>query len=112
MDNLFRDLDPTGDDERLDPLAGGGPVRIERIVSHGHRSPDGFWYDQAEAEWVALLRGAARIAFADGREVRLAPGDHLLLPPHTRHRVAWTDPDRPTVWLAVFYPGGDPPTSA
>jgi cupin 2 domain-containing protein len=23
--------------------------------------------------------------------------------PHRRHRVAWTTPDEPTVWLAIFY---------
>jgi len=105
MDNLFRDTEGGGD-ERVDRLARGDGVRIERIVSHGHRSPDGFWYDQRETEWVALLTGAARIAFDDGREVRLTPGDHLLLPAHTRHRVAWTDPAQATVWLAVFYPEG------
>jgi len=107
VDNLFRDLAARGADERVDLLARGDGVRVERIVSHGQRSPDGFWYDQAESEWVVLLSGSARIAFADGREVRLTPGDHLLLPPHTRHRVVWTDPARATVWLAVFYPDGD-----
>ncbi len=106
MDNLFRDTGAGGGGERVDRLAGVGRVRVERIVSHGHRSPDGFWYDQEEAEWVALLAGAARIAFAGGREITLTPGDHLLIPAHTRHRVAWTDPAQATVWLAVFYPDG------
>jgi len=103
VDNLLRDTE-TGAEERVDLLARGKQVRVERIVSHGHSSPEGFWYDQAEAEWVALLSGAARIGFADGREVSLTPGDHLHLPPHTRHRVTWTDPTRATVWLAVFFP--------
>ncbi len=103
MDNLFCDTRPAGDGERIDRLASGRGVRVERIVSHGHRSPPGFWYDQAEAEWVVLLAGGARLAFDDGREVTLTPGDHLLLPPHTRHRVAWTDPTQATIWLAVFY---------
>jgi len=103
VDNLFRDTE-TGGDERVDLLAAGNGVRVERIVSHGHCSPAGFWYDQGEAEWVVLLSGAARIGFADGSEVTLTPGDHLHLPAHTRHRVTWTDPARATVWLAVFYP--------
>ena len=30
----------------------------------------------------------------------LAPGDYVLIPPHVRHRVEWTDADEPTVWLA------------
>jgi len=105
VDNLYRDT-AAGEVERVDRLAGSDGVRIERIVSHGHCSPDGFWYDQPESEWVVLLAGCARIAYDDGREVSLTPGDHLLLPPHTRHRVAGTDPARATVWLAVFYPGG------
>ncbi|PJB94846.1 MAG: hypothetical protein CO080_11050, partial [Nitrospirae bacterium CG_4_9_14_0_8_um_filter_70_14] len=101
MDNLFRDTEVSGVGERVEQLAGSGAVRIERIVSSGQSSPAGFWYDQAESEWVVLLRGAARIGFADGREVHLTPGDHLLLPPHTRHRLAWTDPHQPSVWLAI-----------
>ena len=88
--------------EVFDTLAAAGPVRIERIVSHGQASPEDFWYDQAQAEWVMVVQGAARLAFADG-EVALAAGDWLTIPAHCRHRVAWTAPDQDTVWLAVFY---------
>ena len=58
--------------EVFDTPAAAGPVRIERIVSHGQASPEGFWYDQAQAEWVMVVQ-AARLAFADG-EVALAAG--------------------------------------
>ena len=78
-----------------------GAVRIERIVSNGHISPDGFWYDQDEHEWVLLLEGEAEIEFAESEPVHLTRGDTLNLPAHTRHRVASTS--RPAVWLAVFY---------
>jgi cupin 2 domain-containing protein len=79
-------------------------LRIERIVSLGQASPPGFWYDQREGEWVVLLAGAARLRFADEAEPRLLrPGDILDIAPHRRHRVEWTDPQTPTVWLAVFY---------
>ncbi len=27
----------------------------------------------------------------------------MLIPAGVRHRVAWTDPERPTIWLAVHY---------
>jgi cupin 2 domain-containing protein len=101
--NLLRDLPPGGAGELIERLAGNGAVRIERIVSRGEASPDGFWYDQAEAEFVLVLSGAARLSFADGEVTALAPGDWLDIPPHRRHRVDWTDPDQPTVWLAVFY---------
>jgi cupin 2 domain-containing protein len=80
-------------------------LRIERIVSHGHAGPPGFWYDQPGGEWIVLLAGAARLAFADEASPReLAPGDHLDIAPHRRHRVEWTAPDQPTIWLAVHYP--------
>ena len=79
-------------------------LRLERIVSLGQASPPGFWYDQPEGEWVLLLAGAARLRFADETEARLlGPGDWLDIAPHRRHRVDWTDPENPTVWLAVSY---------
>lgn len=101
--NLLRDLSDARAGEIAERLAGNGAVRIERIVSHGQASPDGFWYDQDEAEFVVVLEGAARLEFADGEVVAMAAGDWADIAPHRRHRVAWTDPDRPTVWLAVFY---------
>ena len=79
-------------------------VRIERIVSTGQCSPPDFWYDQPEGEWVVVLRGAARLRFADEAEARRrGPGDFVDIAPHRRRRVEWTTPDEATVWLAVFY---------
>jgi cupin 2 domain-containing protein len=90
--------------ERVDTLLTTPGLRIGRIVSRGQASPPGFWYDQAEAEWVVLLAGSARLRFADEIEARvLGPGDWVDIAPHRRHRVEWTDPMVPTVWLAVFY---------
>jgi cupin 2 domain-containing protein len=96
--NLLRDLPAVAAAEIVDTLVGGPPVRIERIVSHGHQSPEGFWYDQDEAEFVVVLAGAARLRFADEDATRtLHPGDWLHIAAHRRHRVEWTDPARPTV---------------
>lgn len=79
-------------------------LRIERIVSRGHRSPDSFWYEQEENEWVLVLSGRARLEIeGDTTETALGPGDHLLIPAGKKHRVAWTDPREHTVWLAVFF---------
>lgn len=79
-------------------------VRMERIVSRGHASPEGFWYDQLQHEFILLLRGAARLRFEDEDSiVELKPGDYLIIPAGCRHRVEWTSPDEPTVWLAVHY---------
>ncbi len=77
-------------------------VRIERIVSQGNASPEGFWYDQPEHEWVLLLQGAARLRLED-QTVELKPGDFVNIPAHKKHRVEWTAPDEATIWLAVWY---------
>ncbi|MEO8496473.1 MAG: cupin domain-containing protein, partial [Planctomycetota bacterium] len=65
-------------------------------------SAEGFWYNQQEHEWVVVLQGAARLQFED-ELVELRPGDFVNIPAHRKHRVEWTTPDEPTIWLAVFY---------
>ena len=100
---LLAQLPPPGADEAVDLLLTTPGVRIERIVSHGHASPPGFWYDQPEDEWVLVVSGSASIGFEDGSEQHLGPGDWLTLPAHRRHRVLRTA--SPTVWLAVFVGG-------
>ncbi|MBX3439652.1 MAG: cupin domain-containing protein [Planctomycetaceae bacterium] len=85
-------------------------VRIERIVSYGHTSAPGFWYDQDELEWVTLLAGEARLLFeGETSPLSMAPGDQVTIPAHRRHRVEWTTPREPTVWLAVFIRETNPP---
>lgn len=102
--NLFADLSAQSDHEVFSAILSRPALRIERIVSHGQASPDGFWYDQPHGEWVLVLAGMARLRFADESASRtLVPGDHVDIPPHRRHRVDWTDPAQPTVWLAVHY---------
>jgi len=104
--NIFADL-PLAPEaaERLETLLARPGLRIERIVSSGQASPAGFWYQQAEAEWVLLLSGAALLRFEDETEARrLHPGDWLHIEPRRRHRVDWTDAEAPTVWLAVHFP--------
>lgn len=102
MNNLLADLPPSLGEELVTVLTQGAHVRIERIVSHGHSSPEGFWYDQQENEWVAVLSGRARLQF-ESATVELAAGDFIDIPAHRKHRVAWTTPAEPTVWLAVYY---------
>ncbi len=95
-------LAPTA--EIFETLTDSGKVRIERIVSHSSRSPEGFWYDQEESEWVIVLTGSAGLRFEGDDEVLvLKPGDWVDIPAHWKHRVEWTDPVQKTVWLAVFY---------
>jgi cupin 2 domain-containing protein len=78
-------------------------VRIERIVSNGHASPDSFWYDQDQHEWVMLVQGEAVLAIEGQPDVHLKAGEYVNIPAHVRHRVVRTAPDQTTVWLAVFY---------
>lgn len=91
-------------EEQFETLARSGAVRVERIVSRGHRSAPDFWYDQNEDEFVLLVSGAARLMFADGAVHELRAGDWMNIPAHVRHRVDWTDDTAFTVWLAVFSP--------
>src|SRR5260370_38091631 len=102
--NLLTDLLANLPDELFTTLLEAANVCIERIVSHGQISPDGFWYDQDQHEWIVLLKGAARLEFEDGI-IELKPGDTMNIPAHTKHRVEWTTPDEPTIWLAIHYAG-------
>lgn len=103
--NLFAALPDAGGPEQHDALCTGDHTRIERIVSPpGYADPPDRWYDQDWDEWVVLLSGSAGLRFADEPAPRLLnSGDYLPIPAHVRHRVEWTDAERPTVWLAVHY---------
>lgn len=102
--NLFQQIPAVLTDELVEILSRSSQVRIERIISRGHASPPGFWYDQDWHEFVLLVSGRARLTFADGlRTVELAAGDWLDIRARDRHRVEWTDPERETVWLVVHY---------
>lgn len=108
--NIFADLPTTLAGERVDAFLSAPGLRIERIVSTGQASPEGFWYDQPEDEWVIVLSGSARLLVEGEAEPRLLrPGDWLHLQARLRHRVEWTDPDRPTVWLAMHFKAGAAP---
>ena len=103
--NLLADLPADSSDEVVETLLRAPGARVERIVSRGQASPAGFWYEQAEREWVVVLRGAGRVRFEDGRVVEMRAGDWLDIPAGARHRVEWTTPDEVTVWLAVWVGG-------
>lgn len=90
--------------ELVEILASGKNIRVERIISEGHCSESGFWYDDPSAEWVTVLSGEAQLRFeVDKKLVHLRQGDHITIAPHEKHRVEWTTPDEQTVWLAVYF---------
>ncbi|MFC3153183.1 cupin domain-containing protein [Litoribrevibacter euphylliae] len=103
MKNMFQNIPNDLSSEVFEDLIKHNDVRIERIISKGHSSPDQGWYDQEEHEWVMVLQGAGTLEFEDGSTQTLKAGDYLNIPAHTKHKVSWTDPDQITIWLAVFY---------
>jgi cupin 2 domain-containing protein len=102
MGNLFRDIPAQLPVELTETLLHAATIRVERIVSLGHVSPPESWYDQQQHELVFVLQGAARLRL-ENESVELAAGDWLNIPAHQKHRVEWTTPDLPTIWLAIFY---------
>ena len=103
LTNLHADIPAELPEELVETLLREPGLRIERIVSLGHASPEGFWYDQRDGELVLLVKGAARLRFEGQEPIELQPGSFVNIPAHRRHRVEWTDPDHPTIWLAVHY---------
>ena len=100
LDNIPADLP----EELFETICSSENVKIERIVSRGHASPEGFWYDQDTNEFVLVVQGSAGIKLEGQQEiVELRPGDYINIGAHVRHRVEWTDPSRKTIWLAVHY---------
>jgi cupin 2 domain-containing protein len=102
-DNIFNNIPDIITQELFESLEDHNNLKIERIISQGHCTPAGQWYDQDWNEWVLLVQGEATISYQDGLTVSLQAGDYLMIPAHTRHRVAWTQPDQTTIWLAIHF---------
>jgi cupin 2 domain-containing protein len=103
MGNIFDNIPESLPAEIFESLIVASGVRVERIISKGHTSPEAGWYDQALSEWVMVLKGKALIDFAEKPAVTLVEGDYIDIKAHEKHRVQWTDPDRETIWLAIHY---------
>jgi cupin 2 domain-containing protein len=100
--SILADVPTDLPEELIQVLLDEPNVRIERIVSKGHKSEEGFWYDQEQSEWVLLIAGAARLQFED-ETIDMTPGSFINIPAHRRHRVVWTDPEQPAIWVAVWW---------
>jgi cupin 2 domain-containing protein len=103
IQNIFEEIPDNLENEIFEQLIGNAHVKIEKIISKGHKSPESGWYDQEEDEWVMVLKGEAKLSFEDQTSVHLREGDFINIPSHQKHRVEWTKPDEVTVWLAVHY---------
>jgi len=102
MKNLFDAIPKDIPEELIETVSGNENVHIERIVSHGHCSEEGFWYDQESDEFILLLEGEAELEFEDDT-IHLKKGDYLTIKAHQKHRVKWTTPHQSTIWLAVYF---------
>jgi cupin 2 domain-containing protein len=102
--NIYSDIQKHAPDEILENIIQTDQFKIERIISRGHATAEGEWYDQDKNEWVLVLKGNAGLLFEGSDEnVTMKTGDYINIPAHQKHRVEWTDPEEETVWLAVHY---------
>ena len=102
-DNIFEAIPKNIEAEVFEHLVDAENIKIERIISKGHRSPETGWYDQDTNEWLIVLKGVANLLFDDGSNLQLKTGDFTTIVAHKRHKVDWTTPDTETIWLAVHY---------
>lgn len=101
--NIYSVMPANPGKETIEQLLKKNDIKIERIISKGHKSPENGWYDQEINEWVLVLKGKATLAFEDQTSIDLIEGSYINIPAHTKHKVTWTDPDRETIWLAIHY---------
>lgn len=104
MGSLLEGIPKELSEEVFDTIYSTDNVMIERIVSRGHASPEGFWYDQKKNEFVLVVKGSAGLKLENENDiVVLKPGDYFNIGAHVKHRVEWTDSTCETIWLAVYY---------
>lgn len=103
MNNVFNNIPQDIDFEVFEQIVNSDKIKIERIISKGHHSPESGWYDQEQNEWVMILAGEAILSFIDGSDIAMKKGDYINIPAHKKHKVKWTAPDVETIWLAVYY---------
>ena len=102
--NLFEDLPLDSTTELFENLLQNDSITIERIISEGHSTPPGEWFDQDSDEWVILLQGSASLLFKEeATSVTMKPGDYAYIAAHRIHRVEWTDRSQKTIWLAIHF---------
>jgi cupin 2 domain-containing protein len=101
VNSLFNTESDNPNSEQLSSLLKAPGLRLEKIVSFGHATAKGEWYDQHETEWVMLAQGSAQLCFDPGGLIDLQAGDFLTIPVHLKHRVEACSDD--AVWLALHF---------
>ena len=100
--NIFEQIIVDKSEEKFFEIFKNEKIKIEKIVSNGQTSPENFWYEQEENEFVLLLEGFAIVEFEDF-EMELKKGDCLNIKAMQKHRVKFTSLNEPTIWFVVFY---------
>lgn len=101
--NILQNIPNTLKDELFEDIIKSDTIRVERIVSQGHISPDVGWYESSQNEWVILLEGSASLTFESGEILTLASGDYINIPALKRHKVSYTSSSPKAIWLAIYY---------
>lgn len=101
--SLLQDIPASSKDEIFETILQKENIKIERIISYGQTTPENYWYDQDEDEFVVVLQGFAKLQYYDGNIIELNAGDSLLIKAHEKHKVIYTE--NPTIWLAIFFKG-------
>jgi cupin 2 domain-containing protein len=102
MENIFntdREIDITK--EVFVELFKNNNCVVEKIISTGQNTNENEWLEEDGDEWVILLQGTSELKFFNGEYCKMKPGDYLLIPSNTKHRVTSTSVNPPCIWLAV-----------
>lgn len=103
VNNIYKNIPSDIPEELFEIISEKDNIKIERIISDGHSTPDDYWYDQDKDEFVILLKGNAVLLFENDERVDLSEGDYVVIPKHCRHKVLNTSKETKTIWLAVHY---------
>lgn len=103
MPNIFKEIPKNLQEELFEDIISNDDLKIERIVSYGHTSPESGWYESELNEWVILMQGEARLSFDNKDDVHLKTGDYINIQALQKHKVAWTLEKIETIWLAIYY---------
>ncbi len=101
--NIFKNIPDKLPQELFEDIILKEGLKVQRIISKGHNTPQNKWYNQENDEWVLVLQGEAILSFKDSDDIKLKVGDYLNILAHTQHRVSWTTPNEETIWLAIHY---------
>ena len=53
--NIFEEIVVDKNEEKFFEIFKNNKIKVEKIVSNGQKSPENFWYEQEESEYILLL---------------------------------------------------------